>query len=500
MKRLSLALVIGVALSLAPSAGAWSWPLDGDVLRPYSLGANAYAAGQHRGVDVAGANGEHVRAPATGTVSFAGTVPTYGRTVTIQSEGYSVSLTHLGAIAVAKGAAVVEGDPIGTTGLSGESEWSTPYVHLGIRTSDGADGYVDPMTLLPPRALAPPPAATSESAPAPSVPAASAPSPVVSPVPLVPPTVGSSVSAAAAAAGSSASVADPVSVGPSVTGSAATAPSRTPVATASAGVTASFVDAPTGSIVRSIAPAKLGRSSLSHRSVAHRTELAGTMTAPGVRTRAHSSANGRIAQARGSDATRNTAVVPRRASTHDGAELDSAASDDRVFAERSGGDGAVVRDSRREGAPRSRVAASVGGVMPAPSVQVPTRPDAVNAAIASDRVRAGARFTRVAIAALLFLVLLACTGVVVTRKRMSSLGMARMMTAHDRAAKDPGCSGVAVCERPPSHRPRGRVRRSVGHLRALSPTPGQRRPDGERDRRARNADHGRSRPGRHLSA
>ena len=163
MKRLSLALVIGVALSLAPSAGAWSWPLDGDVLRPYSLGANAYAAGQHRGVDVAGANGEHVRAPAGGTVSFAGTVPTYGRTITIQSEGYSVSLTHLGAIAVAKGAAIVEGDPIGTAGLSGDSEWPTPYVHLGIRTADRADGYVDPMTLLPPRALAPPPTATTSA-------------------------------------------------------------------------------------------------------------------------------------------------------------------------------------------------------------------------------------------------------------------------------------------------------------------------------------------------
>ena len=31
------------------SAGRWSWPADGDVLRPFALGGDAYAAGQHRG-------------------------------------------------------------------------------------------------------------------------------------------------------------------------------------------------------------------------------------------------------------------------------------------------------------------------------------------------------------------------------------------------------------------------------------------------------------------
>ena len=126
------------------------------MLRPYSLGPDPYAAGQHRGVDVAGSAGETVRAPAAGVVSFVGVVPSSGRTVTIQTDGYAVSLTHLGESTVAKGATVAEGDAVGIAGPSGEAEWPTPYVHLGIRVSSAADGYVDPATLLPPRLWRPP--------------------------------------------------------------------------------------------------------------------------------------------------------------------------------------------------------------------------------------------------------------------------------------------------------------------------------------------------------
>ena len=96
-------------LSWLRTASAWTWPLHGDVLRPYSLGPDAYAAGQHRGVDVAGEAGESVRAPASGVVSFAGVVPSSGRTVTIQLDGYAVSLTHLGEIARREGRSRLRG-------------------------------------------------------------------------------------------------------------------------------------------------------------------------------------------------------------------------------------------------------------------------------------------------------------------------------------------------------------------------------------------------------
>jgi murein DD-endopeptidase MepM/ murein hydrolase activator NlpD len=117
-----VALVALVFLVWAPAAHAWSWPLQGPVLQPFAYDeAHPYAAGQHRGIDIgADAAGERVVAPAAGTVSFAGSVPTSGESVTIETpDGYSVTLTHLGSIVVSKGASVAEGDAVGTTGPSG---------------------------------------------------------------------------------------------------------------------------------------------------------------------------------------------------------------------------------------------------------------------------------------------------------------------------------------------------------------------------------------------
>jgi hypothetical protein len=131
--------------------------VDGPVLRPLVFGEDPYAGGQHRGIDIGGSAGATVRAPAGGSISFAGTVPTGGRTVAIRtSDGYSVTLVHLGTISVARGADVREGAPVGTVGPSGEPELAEPYVHLGIRVASDPNGYVDPLALLPPPADATP--------------------------------------------------------------------------------------------------------------------------------------------------------------------------------------------------------------------------------------------------------------------------------------------------------------------------------------------------------
>jgi len=148
-----LALLLFVFLVWTPAAYAWSWPVQGPVVQPFSYDeSHPYASGQHRGVDIgADAVGEGVVAPAAGTVSFAGTVPTNGKTVTIETaDGYSVTLTHLGSIAVARGATVAEQDTVGTIGPSGTPEVDEPYVHLGIRITADPDGYLDPLGLLPP--------------------------------------------------------------------------------------------------------------------------------------------------------------------------------------------------------------------------------------------------------------------------------------------------------------------------------------------------------------
>ena len=120
-------------------------------LQPYVFDpAHPYAAGQHRGLDVGAGAGAVVVAPAAGAVTFSGTVPSSGKSLTITTpDGFAVTLTHLGTITVAEGSTVVEGDSVGTVGPSGEPEFAQPYLHLGIRVAAEPQGYLDPLTLLP---------------------------------------------------------------------------------------------------------------------------------------------------------------------------------------------------------------------------------------------------------------------------------------------------------------------------------------------------------------
>src|SRR5439155_2333859 len=169
MRRLLLVLI--AMLATAPAAQAWSWPADGPVLAPFSFDpANPYAAGQHRGVDVGGAATEPVRAPASGTVSFAGIVPGSGKSITIETaDGWSVTLTHLGQLGVKKDAIVGEGDPVGA--LADGSGAEPPYVQLGVRRTSDPQGYIDPLGLLPAQP-SPPTLAVPQPGAAPPVPVA----------------------------------------------------------------------------------------------------------------------------------------------------------------------------------------------------------------------------------------------------------------------------------------------------------------------------------------
>ena len=170
MRRL-VAVLAAVALVQAPAAASWSWPVDGQVLRPFALGDDPYAGGQHRGIDIGAPPETPVHAASMGTVSFAGTVPSGGRTVTVQTGGgLSVTYLELGALHVARGAQVAEGDTIGTVGPAA-------HVHLGVRETADPHGYVDPLLFLPARVEAPTPADPVEVAP----PAAAQPDPVVEP-------------------------------------------------------------------------------------------------------------------------------------------------------------------------------------------------------------------------------------------------------------------------------------------------------------------------------
>ena len=152
-RMLSVAVAAAIAsLIVIPVAAAWAWPADGPVLRPFSVAEDRYAAGQHRGIDIGAAVGAPVRAPAAGTVSFAGPVPGGGRAVTIlTADGYAITLLQLGSTVVAPGGVVTEGTVVGQVGESEDAVTRASHVHLGIRVAADPNGYVDPASLLPAR-------------------------------------------------------------------------------------------------------------------------------------------------------------------------------------------------------------------------------------------------------------------------------------------------------------------------------------------------------------
>lgn len=149
-----LALPHGAAAAEG-GGGAWPWPLLGEVITPYKNGSDRYAAGQHRGLDIAAPSGTQVRAIVDGRVTFAGTLPDGGVTVTVRSGdgAYLVSSLHLASRTVSRGATVAAGDSLGAVGNTGKRSATQPHLHLGVRrASDRA--YLDPMSMLGPQRIA----------------------------------------------------------------------------------------------------------------------------------------------------------------------------------------------------------------------------------------------------------------------------------------------------------------------------------------------------------
>jgi murein DD-endopeptidase MepM/ murein hydrolase activator NlpD len=118
----------------------------------YRVAADPYAAGQHRGIDVAAPVAAPVVAAAPGTVRFAGRVGSSGLTVSVRTADgrYETSYLHLSATSVQAGEQVEPGERIGAAGTSGRPSSATPHLHFGVRTVKG-DAYRDPLGFLAPR-------------------------------------------------------------------------------------------------------------------------------------------------------------------------------------------------------------------------------------------------------------------------------------------------------------------------------------------------------------
>lgn len=160
----ALVAALAVPSSSAFATAGWTWPVRGQVVTQYKNGDDPYAAGQHRGIDLAAPAGTPVVAATAGTVAYAGVVGSSGLTVAERtSDGrYELSYLHLSEIAVRRGQAVAAGARLGAVGSSGSAPAEQPHVHFGVRESADRHAYLDPLGFL-----APPPSDATEPRPAP---------------------------------------------------------------------------------------------------------------------------------------------------------------------------------------------------------------------------------------------------------------------------------------------------------------------------------------------
>jgi hypothetical protein len=116
-------------------------PVPGEIVRPFDYGADPFAPGQHRGIDLSASPGEPVQAACSGRLVAAGRVAGRG-VVSISCRGRRVSHLPLERIAVEAGATVRRGARVGTVAAG------HPGLHLGVRKEGDPFGYIDPTPLL----------------------------------------------------------------------------------------------------------------------------------------------------------------------------------------------------------------------------------------------------------------------------------------------------------------------------------------------------------------
>jgi murein DD-endopeptidase MepM/ murein hydrolase activator NlpD len=504
-----LALIVFALALWVPSAAAWTWPVSGPVLQGFSFDpAHPYAGDQHRGIDIGGDPGTPVLAPATGVVSFAGTVPTSGKSVTIDTaDGLSVTLTHLGSIAVGKNAAVAEGAVVGTVGPSGTPELDVPYVHLGIRSAADPQGYLDPLVFLPVAApptvaapapavdpaAAPPVTAAPPAEPAPAQPTPAEPTPAEPAAPPVsddppaaisPPAVDTPPAAepAASDAGAPTDQAAPADTAPvdaAPIDPAPAEPPAPPVAETPAADPPS-ADAPPTADVPVAAPPQAAPASPAP--VAATDPAAPIDAVPAVES-----------------------PLPDRLQAPDVPSFLAPVVEKPLLLELP----LLTRASHEPAATRFRP--STAAVQPRidrsrrrPTASLVESPPATRPFAAPVRRPVGA-FSGLdlvlAFAGALAAAAAAAVGLMRARMIRSPSPTPQGALSRDAAAQEDSRRGrMAVRERSEAPRPRRGAGRAVGHLRPLPPAEGERRPDGVGDGRARDAGDGVGRPGRRLAA
>jgi hypothetical protein len=118
----------------------------GAVAVPFHVGADPFAAGQHRGIEIAARAGAPVRAACAGRVAFAGRVAAQGVLVSETCGALTATYLRLGALAVRARERVGRGERIGVLPAG-----RGVRLYFGVRRTSRRFGYLDPLSLLPPR-------------------------------------------------------------------------------------------------------------------------------------------------------------------------------------------------------------------------------------------------------------------------------------------------------------------------------------------------------------
>jgi murein DD-endopeptidase MepM/ murein hydrolase activator NlpD len=164
------AVLVPLAVPSAALAERWLRPVPGEVARSFSYArATPFAAGAHRGADLAAHPGAPVRSACAGTVVHAGPVAGQGRVVSVRCGSRRVSYLPLARVTVRAGAPIRAGTTIGTVAAGHGG------LHLGVRREDDRFAYEDPIALLSAREPPAPPAGVPRARPALPVPRAGVP-------------------------------------------------------------------------------------------------------------------------------------------------------------------------------------------------------------------------------------------------------------------------------------------------------------------------------------
>lgn len=141
-------LMVGAPAVAGPDGPAGVWPLqpEPEVVRRFEPPPDPYASG-HRGVDLAGAPGQAVRASMAGTVGFAGSIG--GKpVVTVLHDGRRTTYEPVVA-SVERGQEVVAGDVLGALTITDGHCFPAACLHWGlIEGTDADEVYLDPLLLV----------------------------------------------------------------------------------------------------------------------------------------------------------------------------------------------------------------------------------------------------------------------------------------------------------------------------------------------------------------